>query len=78
MYLVNYNGDAHNPTKRANQLDVAARMLQFFDHHLKGAPAPEWMRRGIPFLQKGREQAVAQPAEVPVTTAPAPGGESRP
>jgi dienelactone hydrolase len=80
VYLVNYNGDAHNPTKRANQLDVAARMLQFFDHHLKGAPAPEWMRRGVPFLQKGRDQVVAQPAEVPVTTAPAPepGGERRP
>jgi dipeptidyl aminopeptidase/acylaminoacyl peptidase len=77
-YLINYNGDAHNPTKRANQLDVAARMLQFFDHHLKGEPAPEWMRRGIPFLQKGREQVTAQPAEVPVTTAPAPAGEKRP
>lgn len=70
VYLVNYNGDGHNPTKRANQLDVAARMLQFFDHHLKGAPAPEWMRRGIPFLEKGRDQLAPRPAEVPVTTAP--------
>ncbi|HEX2719264.1 MAG TPA: prolyl oligopeptidase family serine peptidase [Gemmatimonadaceae bacterium] len=56
VYLVNYNGDGHNPRKRANQKDIAMRMEQFFDHHLKGAPAPEWMKSGIPFLQKGRDQ----------------------
>jgi hypothetical protein len=55
-YLVNYNGDEHNPTKRANQKDVAMRMQQFFDHHLRGAPAPEWMVQGIPYRQKGRDQ----------------------
>ncbi|HET6763826.1 MAG TPA: prolyl oligopeptidase family serine peptidase, partial [Longimicrobiaceae bacterium] len=36
VYLVNYNGDEHNPTKRANQIDVSIRMQQFFDHFLKG------------------------------------------
>ena len=60
VYLVNYNDDAHNPTKRANQLDVALRQMQFFDHHLRGMPAPEWMKRGIPFLEKGRELATPQ------------------
>ena len=61
-YLINYNGDGHNPTKRANQLDVAMRQMQFFDHHLRGLPAPEWMQKGIPFLQKGRQFAAPQPA----------------
>ncbi|HEX2205652.1 MAG TPA: prolyl oligopeptidase family serine peptidase, partial [Longimicrobium sp.] len=65
VYLINYNGDEHNPTKRANQLDVAIRMMQFFDHHLRGRPAPEWMTRGVPFLQKGRDQ-VLPVAEVPM------------
>ncbi|HEX8832506.1 MAG TPA: prolyl oligopeptidase family serine peptidase, partial [Longimicrobium sp.] len=55
VYLINYNGDEHNPTKRANQIDLAIRMMQFFDHHLKGRPAPEWMRRGVPFLERGRQ-----------------------
>jgi dienelactone hydrolase len=59
VYLLNYNDDGHNPRKRANQRDVAMRMKQFFDHHLAGAPAPEWMRRGIPFLQKGADQLSA-------------------
>jgi dipeptidyl aminopeptidase/acylaminoacyl peptidase len=63
-YLLNYNGDGHNPRKRANQHDVDRRMQQFFAHHLKGEPAPEWMRSGIPFLQKGRDQ-LAPPAAVP-------------
>jgi len=55
-YMVNYNGDAHNPRKYANQKDIDRRMQQFFGHHLLGAPAPEWMQRGIPFLEKGRDQ----------------------
>lgn len=56
VYLVNYNGDDHNPRKRANQKDIDMRMLQFFGHHLKGEPMPDWMEHGIPFLQKGRDQ----------------------
>ena len=62
VYLVNYNGDGHNPRKRANQKDIAMRMEQFFDHHLRGAPAPEWMEKGIPFLYKGRDQLAPVPA----------------
>ena len=56
VYLVNYNGDDHNPRKRANQKDIDMRMLQFFGYHLKGDPMPDWMAHGIPFLQKGRDQ----------------------
>ena len=55
-YMVNYNGDEHNPTKRANQLDIDRKQLEFFDHHLRGGPKPAWMQRGIPFLEKGRDQ----------------------
>jgi dipeptidyl aminopeptidase/acylaminoacyl peptidase len=55
-YMVNYNGDEHNPTKRANQLDIDRKQLEFFDHHLRGAPKPAWMARGIPYLEKGRDQ----------------------
>jgi dipeptidyl aminopeptidase/acylaminoacyl peptidase len=55
-YLLNYNNDGHNPRKRANQKDVDRRMQEFFGHHLKGEPKPEWMRSGIPYLEKGRDQ----------------------
>ncbi len=56
VYLINYNNDVHNPASRANQKDVAMRMQQFFDNKLKGSPAPDWMRKGIPYLAKGRDQ----------------------
>ncbi len=68
VYLIDYNDEAHNPTKRANQLDIAMRMRQFFDHHLRGAPAPDWMQHGIPFLDKGRDQIHPVVAGEPVST----------
>lgn len=54
VYMVNYNGDEHNPTKRANQADIAKKTMEFFDHHLRGRPMPQWMVEGIPYLEKGR------------------------
>jgi dipeptidyl aminopeptidase/acylaminoacyl peptidase len=56
VYMVNYNGDGHNPRKRANQKDIDRRMQQFFATKLKGEPAPDWMVRGIPYVEKGRDQ----------------------
>ena len=54
-WLLNYNGAGHNLTKkRSNQMDFTIRMKQFFDHYLKGAPAPEWMVDGIPAVDKGK------------------------
>ncbi|HEX6316891.1 MAG TPA: prolyl oligopeptidase family serine peptidase [Gemmatimonadaceae bacterium] len=62
-YLVNYNNDVHNPASRANQKDVAQKMQEFFDAKLKGAPPPEWMVKGIPAKDKGKDQVkkVIQP-----------------
>ncbi len=62
-YLVDYNGDAHNPVKDANKKDIDRKMLQFFAHHLQGEPAPDWMTKGIPFLNKGRDQLAPVSAE---------------
>jgi dipeptidyl aminopeptidase/acylaminoacyl peptidase len=72
VYLLDYNGDEHNPTKRANQKDVAMRMQQFFDNKLRGYPAPDWMVHGIPYQMKGRDQLA--PAAPAVTVG---GGEGR-
>ncbi len=35
-------------------MDFTIRMQQYFDHYLKGAPAPEWMVKGIPAIEKGK------------------------
>ena len=55
-YLIDYNNDVHNPASRANQKDIAMRMQQFFDNKLMGKPAPDWMVKGIPAKDKGKDQ----------------------
>ncbi len=55
-YLLNYNGELHGLRRRHNQKDYTWRMMQFFDHHLKGAPAPEWMKKGVPFIEREEEK----------------------
>ncbi len=55
-YMFNYNGEKHGLRKRINQKDYTRRLQEFFDHFLKGAPAPEWMEKGIPFLQREKEK----------------------
>ncbi|HEV8358420.1 MAG TPA: prolyl oligopeptidase family serine peptidase [Gemmatimonadales bacterium] len=80
VYLIDYNNDVHNPQGRANQKDVAMRMQQFFDAKLKGAPAPLWMVKGIPYLAKGRDQLGAPGAAATgqATGQPQPGERERP
>ncbi len=56
VYMFNYNGERHGLRRRQNQKDYTRRLQEFFDHKLKGAPAPEWMEKGIPFLQREKEK----------------------
>jgi dipeptidyl aminopeptidase/acylaminoacyl peptidase len=51
VYLLNYPGEGHDLENWAHGKDFAIRMQQFFDHHLKGAQAPEWMAAGIPSVE---------------------------
>ena len=51
-YMFNYNGEDHGLRKRVNQEDWTVRMAQFFDHHLKGDPMPDWMKHGIKAWEK--------------------------
>lgn len=54
-WLLNYNGAPHNErNKSPNTYDLSIRMKQFFDHYMKGEPAPKWMTDGIPALKKGK------------------------
>ena len=55
-YLMNYNGEFHGLRRRHNQKDYAIRMQQFFDHYLLGAPRPEWMDKGVSFVDREDEK----------------------
>ncbi|NER14501.1 prolyl oligopeptidase family serine peptidase [Leptobacterium flavescens] len=52
-WLLVYNDEAHNLRNVKNRQDLSIRMMQFFDHYLKGEPAPKWMTKGVPRTEKG-------------------------
>ena len=54
-WMLVYNNEEHNLTRRANEKDLSRRMMQFFDHYLKGKPMPVWMKKGIPATEKGEK-----------------------
>ena len=53
VWLLQYNDEDHNLVERRNRKDLSIRLSQFFDHYLKGAPAPRWMTEGVPAIEKG-------------------------
>ncbi|MCW3463868.1 alpha/beta hydrolase family protein [Chitinophaga nivalis] len=53
VWMLNYNNEAHNLIQRQNRKDIQRREQQFFDHFLKGAPAPQWLESGVPATEKG-------------------------
>ncbi|MFZ4861519.1 alpha/beta hydrolase family protein [Sphingobacterium sp. Mn56C] len=53
VWMLNYNGDDHNLLLRQNRKDIQIREKQFFDHFLKGMPAPVWIKDGVPAINKG-------------------------
>ena len=50
--MLAYTGEGHGLTGLANRKDLTVRYFEFFNHYLKGAPAPKWLTDGVPFLQK--------------------------
>jgi dipeptidyl aminopeptidase/acylaminoacyl peptidase len=51
VVMFQYKGENHGLRKPANQRDYTVRMREFFDHHLKGKPAPRWWTEGVPHLK---------------------------
>ena len=53
VWMLQYDQGRHGVGNKKEEMDYTRRMTQFFDHYLKGAPAPVWMTRGIPATMKG-------------------------
>ena len=53
VIFLSYPDEPHHLAKVPNQKDFQIRMKQYFDHYLKGAPMPEWMKNGLPQTRKG-------------------------
>jgi dipeptidyl aminopeptidase/acylaminoacyl peptidase len=61
-WLINYNGEPHWPLPYWKRVDWTTRMQQFFDHYLLDAPAPVWLEKGVPAVDKGRTWGLELPA----------------
>ena len=55
--LLAYPDEGHGLRGLANRRDLTVRFFEFFDHFLKGAPAPKWWTDGVPYLKKGEGAA---------------------
>jgi dipeptidyl aminopeptidase/acylaminoacyl peptidase len=53
--LLAYPGEGHGLRGLANRRDLTVRFFEFFNHYLKGEPAPKWMTEGVPYLKKTRK-----------------------
>ncbi len=53
-WMFNFNGEKHGLRQRENQKYWTIHLDEFFDHYLKGAPRPEWMQKGVPYLERGK------------------------
>lgn len=51
---LSYPDEGHGLGKLQNRIDFQYRLQDFFDHHLRGMPAPSWMTDGVPQVDKER------------------------
>ncbi|HEU4471118.1 MAG TPA: prolyl oligopeptidase family serine peptidase, partial [Flavisolibacter sp.] len=55
VWLLNYNGEAHNLVERKNRKDIQVREQEYFDWLLKGEKPARWLTDGVPAVKKGRD-----------------------
>jgi dipeptidyl aminopeptidase/acylaminoacyl peptidase len=55
VWMLNYNGEAHNLVERRNRKDIQIRQQQYFDWLLKGAKPAKWITEGVPAVKKGKD-----------------------
>ncbi len=56
VVLLVYEGEGHGFRKKPNQLDYHRRILEWFDHYLKGVPAPDWIAAGTQVIALEEEK----------------------
>ncbi|WP_121354719.1 alpha/beta hydrolase family protein [Flavisolibacter nicotianae] len=59
VWMLNYNGEAHNLVERRNRKDIQVREQQYFDWLLKGEKPAKWLAEGVPAVKKGRDWGLA-------------------
>jgi len=52
VILLSYPDEGHHLSRKENRIDFQMRMMQFFDHYLKGTQPAKWMVEGVPYLDR--------------------------
>lgn len=55
VWMLNYNGEAHNLVQRKNRKDIQIREQQYFDWLLKDEKPAKWITDGVPAVKKGKD-----------------------
>jgi len=50
--FLQYRGEGHHLKQYANKLDYTLKFKDYLDHYLKGEPAADWIKKGIPYNGK--------------------------
>ena len=58
-YMFNFNTEKHGLRERDNQKYWTVHLDEFFDHFLLGKPTPEWMTKGVPYLERGKRDVAS-------------------
>ena len=53
-WMFNFNTEKHGLRERETQKYWTIYQDEFFDHYLLGKPRPEWMDKGVPYLERGK------------------------
>ena len=51
--MLQYNGEPHHLRKKKNKDDFTKKMWEYYEHYLRGREAPEWIKNGVPYFEKG-------------------------
>ena len=55
--LLAYTGEGHGLRGLGNRKDLTIRYFQFFNHYLKGTPLPDWLTKGVSYVDKTDKDA---------------------
>jgi dipeptidyl aminopeptidase/acylaminoacyl peptidase len=61
VWFLQYNEEPHGLRGDANKKDFTIRRMQFFDHYLKDAPMPYWMKQKSDFEYRNRPPVAEAP-----------------
>ncbi|MCL2915392.1 prolyl oligopeptidase family serine peptidase [Shewanella corallii] len=55
VVFLQYEDEPHHLKKYPNKVDYSIRMMEYFDHYLKGTPAPEWIKAGEAYREYDKD-----------------------